>query len=96
MSRRRFLVAWDISDPRRLKAVRRCSENFGHPLQKSVFLCELDREEKAKYLHRLRRIHKAAHDQIVFIDLGPDTRDTDDFIESLGLPANLPGRPIVV
>ncbi|HNY29801.1 MAG TPA: CRISPR-associated endonuclease Cas2 [Fibrobacteria bacterium] len=96
MSRRRFLVAWDVADSKRLRAVRRCAEDFGHPLQKSVFLCDLKREEAARFRLRLGKILKPSQDQVVFLDLGPDQRDPADYLTVLGLAVSLPERIVVV
>ena len=42
MSRMRYLVSYDISDPKRLRKVARSLEGFGVRLQYSVFECPLD------------------------------------------------------
>ncbi|MDD4792699.1 MAG: CRISPR-associated endonuclease Cas2, partial [Firmicutes bacterium] len=39
--RRRFIVCYDISDPKRLRKMYRTMRGFGDPLQKSVFTCDL-------------------------------------------------------
>lgn len=45
MARLRYLVAYDISDDRRLRAVHSCVKGFGYPLQYSVLVCDLDKSE---------------------------------------------------
>ena len=42
MSRLRYLVSYDICDPKRLRKVARSLEGFGVRLQYSVFECPLD------------------------------------------------------
>jgi CRISPR-associated protein Cas2 len=37
----RYLVAYDISHPRRLRRVHRIAKDHGEPLQYSVFVCNL-------------------------------------------------------
>ena len=46
MSRRRYLVAYDIRDDRRLRAVANCTEGYGDRIQFSVFVCDLSDTEK--------------------------------------------------
>jgi CRISPR-associated protein Cas2 len=41
MARRRFLVAYDIRDDRRLRSVATCVEGYGERIQYSVFICDL-------------------------------------------------------
>ncbi len=42
MARIRYLVSYDICDPKRLRRVARALEGFGVRLQYSVFECPLD------------------------------------------------------
>ena len=48
MSRRRFLVAYDIREAKRLRTVHTAMKAFGNPLQYSVFVCDLDPSEKVR------------------------------------------------
>jgi len=48
MSRIRYLVSYDISNPKRLRKVARSLEGFGVRLQYSVFECPLDDMRLAK------------------------------------------------
>ena len=41
MSRRRYLVAYDIRDDRRLRSIAVCTEGYGNAIQYSVFVCDL-------------------------------------------------------
>lgn len=49
--RRRFIVCYDISAPKRLARTFRNMKGFGDPLQKSVFTCDLSAAE-LEYLGR--------------------------------------------
>ena len=44
--RRRYLVAYDVADAKRLKKTHRTMHGFGDPLQYSLFLCALSAIEK--------------------------------------------------
>ena len=48
--RRRYLVAYDVSHPKRLRLVYRKMLGYGHPLQYSVFQCDLSAVEKLKLI----------------------------------------------
>ena len=56
MSRIRYLVSYDISDPKRLRKVARSLEGFGVRLQYSVFECPLDDLRLAKLKAELQRL----------------------------------------
>lgn len=45
MARHRYLVAYDISDDRRLRQVHTAVKGYGHALQYSLFVCDLDAME---------------------------------------------------
>jgi CRISPR-associated protein Cas2 len=46
MARRRYLVAYDIRDDRRLRSIAGCMEGYGTRIQYSVFVCDLSDREK--------------------------------------------------
>jgi CRISPR-associated protein Cas2 len=54
----RYLVCYDIADPKRLRRVAALLEGFGQRIQKSVFECELEphqlRALQAEVLRRIR------------------------------------------
>ena len=71
MSRTRYLIAYDICDPKRLRRVIKVMEGYGQRLQYSVFLCDLN---KAELLSRRAEIVpelEPRQDSVVLIDLGP-------------------------
>ena len=45
--RHRFLVCYDVADPRRLARTYRKMNGFGEPAQYSVFICDLSSKERA-------------------------------------------------
>jgi CRISPR-associated protein Cas2 len=75
MSRIRYLVSYDISDPKRLRKVARSLEGFGARLQYSVFECPLDDLRLAKLKAELQDLLNPDEDQILFVSLGPSTND---------------------
>ena len=52
MARRRYLIAYDIRDPQRLRRICKLMEAHGERLQYSVFICDLSRGELAQLTTR--------------------------------------------
>ena len=85
MSRIRYLVSYDISDPKRLRKVARSLEGFGVRLQYSVFECPLDDMRLAKLKAELQDLVNHDEDQVLFVALGSAERTALPEISSLGL-----------
>jgi CRISPR-associated protein Cas2 len=79
--RHHIVVAYDISDPTRLRRVARVVSDFGDRLQLSVFVCQLSKKDLAILKQRLIDIVSRQEDQIVFMNLGPVRDATDDAVE---------------
>lgn len=78
--RHRFLMAYDIRDPKRLRKVHRFAKEFGWPMQYSVFVADLDGTELAELQLRLGEIIKHDEDSIAFVDVGlPNDRGKSSF-----------------
>lgn len=71
MTRRRYLIAYDISDPKRLRRVCSLMEDHGERLQYSVFLCDLSVAELAELEASVIDVMQLVQDSVVRIDLGP-------------------------
>ncbi len=74
MSRLRYLVSYDISDPKRLRKVARTLEGFGVRLQYSVFECPLDDLRLAKLKAELQDSLNHEEDQVLFVSLGATSK----------------------
>lgn len=95
MARRRFLMAYDISDPKRLRRVCKVMESYGERLQYSVFLCDLSDMELTRWKMDMLNEMSLTLDSVVRIDLGPLGASAS--IEMLGSPRRLPrGGPTIV
>lgn len=70
MSRNRFLVAYDIRDPGRLRRVHKTVRAFGEPLQYSVFVCDLTHSELCEMKMELRDVANLRVDSVMFVPLG--------------------------
>jgi CRISPR-associated protein Cas2 len=70
MARRRFLIAYDIREPTRLRQVCKTMEEYGERLQYSVFICDLSRSELVHARARVERQMDLSKDSVVIVDLG--------------------------
>ncbi|MGH8997068.1 MAG: CRISPR-associated endonuclease Cas2 [Acidimicrobiales bacterium] len=68
--RRRYLVAYDIRDPKRLRAIHKILTSYGYPVQYSVFVCDLTRAEKTAFRWDLGEAVDHGVDSVVLVDLG--------------------------
>lgn len=90
MPRRRYLVAYDIRDDRRLRAVQRTMNSYGWRMQYSVFICDLDPMEAFALRKAIDDIINHVLDSVAIIDLGrPDERGRSCF-EFMGARPQLP------
>lgn len=85
MNRRDFLVTYDISDDKRLRAVFKLMKGFGDHVQLSVFRCSLNKMEMAELVSKLSALIHHPVDQVLIISLGrlPERRPR---IRPLGRP----------
>lgn len=86
MSQRRYIVSYDVADPKRLRSVARIAEGYGYRLQFSVFECLLDPLRLQEMKSALVGIIHHAEDQVLFITLGTKDADGSLSIEALGIP----------
>lgn len=64
-----YIVAYDISDPKRLRKVARTCEDFGYRKQYSVFLCRVSATDFVRLRSRLYDVIDLTADQVLFIPL---------------------------
>jgi CRISPR-associated protein Cas2 len=96
MSRRHFLISYDVSDDRRRSRVFDILSDYGNHTQFSVFLCDLDEAELATIRGRFTEEIHARQDQVLIVDLGLAQHDLDTRIESVGIPFNPRTRAFIV
>jgi CRISPR-associated protein Cas2 len=82
--RRRYLVTYDVSDAKRLRRTFRLMHGFGDPVQYSVFLCDLGREELQLLRERLSGVLNLREDRVLIVDLGPAARWRAEVLLVLG------------
>lgn len=83
--RRLYIVAYDVSDPKRLRRVFRTLKGYGDHLQYSVFRCDLTRSQRLQLEAKLGHTIEHAEDQVMFVDLGPSAGRSHS-IDYLGRP----------
>ena len=89
-ARTRYLLAYDISDPRRLRRVHTVAKTYGYPLQYSLFVCDLDDVELVKLERDLSAVIAHREDRISVFDLGAPSGRGVECVRQLGLPQLLP------
>lgn len=82
--RNRFIVAYDISDAKRLRRVFKKMNGFGEPLQYSVFACDLSRKERVLLEEALTEIINLQEDRVLIIDTGPCRGRAGGALKTLG------------
>ena len=93
MSRTRYLIAYDICNPRRLRRVVKIMEAYGQRLQYSVFLCDLSQSELLSWRSEIVPELVQVVDSMVLIDLGPPGFRP---VETIGTPRHLPSSGAVI
>ena len=95
-TRLRYLVSYDITNPRRLRRVARTLEGFGTRLQYSVFECSLDNLRLAELKSQLQPIVNHSEDQVLFVSLGPSSGNPTLVITTMGKPYVVRTRVTIV
>ena len=91
-----FIVTYDISDPKRWRAVFSLMNGYGEWLQLSVFQCRLARRRHAELVATLDQIIHHDEDHVLMLDLGP-AEGVVPRVVSLGKPFKaLERAPIIV
>jgi len=94
MARRRYLVAYDIRDEKRLRNVATCMEGYGQRIQYSVFVCDLSDQEAVIMRGDVEALMRTTEDSLMVVDLGrPD--DASRFL-FIGPHAPLPTEKAVI
>jgi CRISPR-associated protein Cas2 len=88
-----YLVAYDISNPKRLRKVASTCEDFGLRRQFSVFVCRLTATDLVRLKSRLYEIIDLDVDQVIFVPL---CARCSEQIEALGRPTEPPNARDVV
>ena len=94
MARRHYLVSYDVADDKRRARLVKLLE--GDHAQYSVFFCELTAAELASLRATITDIIHQRDDQVLILDLGPESRPLDQGLEVIGSPYQALTRTLVV
>ena len=94
--RKRYLIAYDVSDDKRRTAIFKTLMGNGDHVQFSVFLCQLSDVELARLKGNLAESVNARQDQVVILDLGPADNDLASRFECIGKAYTPPARVMVI
>lgn len=84
--RRVYIVAYDITDDKRLRRVFKKMKGYGEHLQYSVFQCELSEKERMQMISELNPLINHKQDQILIFTLGPAEGYNAEGTLALGRP----------
>lgn len=94
--RNRYIVSYDISDPKRLRTTFNLMKGYGDHLQLSVFICELSLKEKAILFSRLQEIINHKEDSIMIARVGSTNNSTFKRLEFIGTHKVISDRRAVI
>ena len=94
--RNRFLVCYDVSDPKRLARTYKKMNGFGEPAQYSVFICDLSPKERALLEAELTEILNLKEDRVLIVDMGPPEGRGSRSYTVIGNAREMPRRTAVV
>jgi CRISPR-associated protein Cas2 len=66
-----YIVTYDISDPKRWRAVFKAMHGYGEWLQLSVFQCRLSKRRHADMVATLDELIHHKEDHVIMLDVGP-------------------------
>lgn len=96
MTRRRYLITYDIADDkRRTKVFKALFANADHT-QFSVFVGDFDDRELVEIRGELATLIKDTEDQVLIADLGSAEHEAGKIIAHLGKPYAPPIRALVI
>lgn len=94
--RQTYILAYDISDPKRLRRVYKLMKGYGEHVQLSVFRCELTHRGLVELRARLGAVIHHDQDQVLFVDVGPEEGRGSTSISAIGRAYKPPERTAIV
>jgi len=68
----KYLICYDICDPKRLRRVHRTIRDWGVPIQFSIFEAELNTLQLKQLIQQLTEIIESNEDKVMFYRLPPN------------------------
>ena len=94
--RNRFLVCYDVSEPKRLARTYKKMNGFGEPVQYSVFICDLSPKERVLLEAALTEVLNLKEDRAMIVDMGPSDGRGSESVRILGNGHTISRRSVVV
>lgn len=94
--RNRYLVCYDVTDPRRLARTYKKMNGFGEPVQYSVFICDLSPKERVMLEEALTEILNLKEDRVLIVDTGPTEGRGQENLKTMGKARELPNRSALI
>jgi len=94
--RRRYLIAYDVSDDKRRTAIFKTLMGHGDHVQFSVFICQLSSVELVRLKGELSQSVNTRRDQVVILDMGPADSELASRLECIGRAYSPPARVTVI
>ena len=91
-----FIVAYDVSDPKRLYRVHKRLLGFGEPQQYSIFMCLLSPKELILMMDAIEEEIKKSEDRVMVVNLGPESKSTENRITFIGSKMAFPTREAII
>ncbi|RLS53118.1 MAG: CRISPR-associated endonuclease Cas2 [Planctomycetota bacterium] len=85
-----FIIAYDISDPKRYRQLYKSMKGAGDSLQYSVFRCELSAVELQELKMKVWPVLNLEEDRVMIVNLGLVEGRGDECIEFWGNPRSEP------
>lgn len=92
----RYVVCYDVADPKRLERTYRKLCGFGQWVQYSVFVCDLSPSGRVLLEQALTEILNLKEDRVLIVDAGPTEGRGRECFTTLGRQTALPSRGAVV
>ena len=94
--RKRYIVSYDIRDPKRLNRTYKKMRGYGDHLQYSVFLCELSDKEKILMVSDISDIINLSEDSVIIFDLGSIESPAGKKINTIGKTTEIRERSAII
>lgn len=86
----RYLLAYDIRDPKRLRRIHQTALDYGEPLQYSLFVCDLSKLELMRMRAEVVAEINQNVDSVAIFDLGAPTSRGVSCVEFIGARREMP------
>lgn len=86
----RYLVSYDVRDPKRLRKVFKRMKGYGEHAQLSVFICDLTPSGLLLLRADLEAIIHEREDSVLIVDMGPVTGRGAGAVEFIGVRGENP------